>query len=87
MDAGAKLREVQPQPLLALVLDGLSEIELTPSKFFPVQRGSPLSYHCPPPQETSSDIILHHLAPEFPALLLPLDQHTFSNLDFVLTLH
>lgn len=77
--------EVQPQPLIALVLDGLSEIELTPSKFGPVPRGSPLSYHCPPPLERSSDLILHHLAPEFPAL--PLDQHTFYNLDFVPTLH
>ncbi|RXN06811.1 hypothetical protein ROHU_026778 [Labeo rohita] len=84
MAAGAKLHKVQPQPLIALVLDGLSEIELTPSKFGPVPRGSPMSYHCPP--ETSSDITLHHLAPEFPALPLPLDR-AFSNLSFVPTLH
>ncbi|KAK0152188.1 hypothetical protein N1851_006420 [Merluccius polli] len=87
MAAGAKLREVQPQPLIALVLDGLSDIRLTPSKFGPVPHGSPLSYHCPPPLETSNDIILHHLAPEFPALPLPLHQNHLSNLDFVPTLH
>ncbi|KAK0146400.1 putative RNA-directed DNA polymerase from transposon BS [Merluccius polli] len=58
MAAGAKLHEVQPQPLIALVLDGLSDI-LTLSKFGPVPHGSPLSYHCPPPLETSNDIILH----------------------------
>ncbi|RXN14392.1 hypothetical protein ROHU_028671 [Labeo rohita] len=84
MAAGAKLHEVQPQLLTALVLDGLSEIELTPSKFGPVPRGSPMSYHCPP--ETSSDVTLHHLAPEFPALPLPLDR-AFSSLSFVPTLH
>ncbi|KAK0156403.1 hypothetical protein N1851_000319 [Merluccius polli] len=74
MAAGAKLREVQPQPRIALVLDGLLH-------------GSPLPYHCPPPLETSNDIILHHLAPEFPALPLPLHQNHLSNLDFVPTLH
>ncbi|KAL0198877.1 hypothetical protein M9458_007417, partial [Cirrhinus mrigala] len=84
MAAGAKLHEMQPQPLIALVLDGLSEIELTPSKFGPVPCGSPMSYHCPP--ETSSDVTLHHLAPELPALPLPLDR-AFSNLSFVPTLH
>jgi len=85
MAAGAKMHKVQPQPLIALVLDSLSEIELTPSKFGPVPRGSPLSYHFPPALETSSDLILHHFAPEFPTL--PLDQHHFYNLDFVPTLH
>ncbi|XP_049910200.1 uncharacterized protein LOC126396291 [Epinephelus moara] len=83
MASGAKLRQEQPQPLIALVLDGMSEIELTPSKFGPVPQGSPLSYHCPP--EKSSDLILHHLAPEFPGL--PFMQHTFSKLHFVPTLH
>lgn len=33
MAAGAKLCEEQPQPLIVLVLDCLSEIELVPSKF------------------------------------------------------
>ncbi|KAL2104392.1 hypothetical protein ACEWY4_001260 [Coilia grayii] len=84
MAAGAKLHQVQPLPLIALVLDGLSDIELTPSKFGPVPRGSPMSYHCPP--ETSSDITLHQLSPEFPALPLPLDR-ALSNLSFVPTLH
>lgn len=42
MAAGAKLCKVQPQPLISLVLDGLSEIELTPSKFGPVPRGTPI---------------------------------------------
>lgn len=85
MAAGPKLREEQPQPLIALVLDGLSEIELVPSKFGPVPRGCPISYLCPP--ETSSDLIQHHLAPEFPVLPLPWSQHSLSNLYFVPTLH
>ncbi|XP_024153665.1 uncharacterized protein LOC112162181 isoform X2 [Oryzias melastigma] len=81
--SGEKLRQLQPQPLMALVLDGLSEIELTPSRFGPVPRGSPMSYHCPP--EKSSGYIVHHMAPEFPPL--PLMQHILSNMCFVPTLH
>ncbi|XP_051996604.1 uncharacterized protein LOC127653855 isoform X1 [Xyrauchen texanus] len=42
-----------------------------------------MSYHCPP--KKSSDLILHHMAPEFPSL--PLMQHTFPRLHFVPTLH
>ncbi|XP_029971119.1 uncharacterized protein LOC115405626 isoform X4 [Salarias fasciatus] len=48
MAAGPKLREEQPQPLITLVLDDWSEIELVPSKFGPVPRGCPMSYLCPP---------------------------------------
>ncbi|CAM4735664.1 unnamed protein product [Leuciscus chuanchicus] len=83
MASGSKLSQVQPQPLMAVVLDGVSEMELTPSKFGSVPRGSPMSYHCPP--KKSSDLLLHHMAPEFPSL--PLMQHTFPRLHFVLTLH
>ncbi|XP_073724349.1 uncharacterized protein [Misgurnus anguillicaudatus] len=43
MAAGGKMCEVQPQPLIALVLEGLCDMDLTPSKFGPVPRGSP--YH------------------------------------------
>lgn len=84
MASGGKLRQVQPQPLMAVVLDGLCEMELTPSKFGSVPRGSPLSYHCPP--KKSSDLIIHHMAPEFPSL--PLMQHTLHcTLHFVPSLH
>ncbi|CAM4574724.1 unnamed protein product [Leuciscus chuanchicus] len=83
MASGSKLSQVQLQPLMAVVLDGVSEMELTPSKFGSVPRGSPMSYHCPP--KKSSDLLLHHMAPEFPSL--PLMQHTFPRLHFVLTLH
>ncbi|KAJ8002276.1 hypothetical protein DPEC_G00178210 [Dallia pectoralis] len=83
MASGSKLSQVQPRPLMAVVLDGVSEMEQTPSKFVPVPRGSPMSYHCPP--KKSSDLILHHMAPEFPSL--PLMQHTFPRLHFVPTLH
>lgn len=81
--SGEKLRQLQPQPLIALVLDGLSNIELTPSKFGPVPRGSPMSYQCPP--EKSCGVILHHMAPEFPAL--PLMQHSLFPFYFVPTQH
>lgn len=83
MASGSKLSQVQPQPLMAVVLDGVSEMELTPSKFGSVPRGSPMSYHCPP--KKSSDLLLHHMAPEFPSL--PVMQHTFPRLHFVPTLH
>ncbi|XP_059366474.1 uncharacterized protein LOC132105410 [Carassius carassius] len=83
MASGSKLSQVQPQPLMAVVLDGVSEIELTPSKFGSVPCGSPMSYHCPP--KKSSDLLLHHMAPEFPSL--PVMQHTFPRLHFVPTLH
>ena len=69
---------------MAVVLDGLSELELTPSRFGSVPRGSPLSYHCPP--KKSCDLIRHHMAPEFPSL--PLMQHTLHcTLHFVPSLH
>jgi len=80
MASGSKLSQFLPHPLIAVVLDGLSEMELTPSKFGSVPRGS---YHCPP--KKSSDLILHHMASEFPSL--PLMQHTFPRLHFVPTLH
>lgn len=70
-------------PNLSWLLDGVSEMELTPSKFGSVPRGSPMSYHCPP--KKSSDLLLHHMAPEFPSL--PVMQHTFPRLHFILTLH
>ncbi|XP_077421170.1 uncharacterized protein LOC144051705 isoform X1 [Vanacampus margaritifer] len=84
MAAGDKLRKEEPQPLIALVLDHLSDIDLVPSRFGPVPRKCPISYLCPP--KTSGDLILHHLAPEFPALPLPRSRHLVSNLDFVPTL-
>ena len=84
MASGSQLCQVQPQPLMAVVLDGLSELELTPSRFGSVPRGSPLSYHCPP--KKSCDLIRHHMAPEFPSL--PLMQHTLHcTLHFVPALH
>ena len=84
MASGSQLCQVQPQPLMAVVLDGLSELELTPSRFGSVPRGSPLSYHCPP--KKSCDLIRHHMAPEFPSLLLM--QHTLHcTLHFVPSLH
>ncbi|XP_078808658.1 uncharacterized protein LOC110015650 isoform X1 [Oryzias latipes] len=73
MASGSKLSQVQPQSLMAVVLDGVSEMELSPSIFGSVPRGSPMSYHCPP--KKSSDLLLHHMAPEFPSL--PVMQHTF----------
>ena len=83
MASGGKLCQVPPQPLIAVVLDGLCEMELTPSKFGCVPHGSPLSYRCPP--KKSSDLIIHHMAPEFPSL--PLMQHTLHcTLHFVPTL-
>lgn len=83
MASGAKLRQLHPQCLMALVLDDSEELELTPSKFGPVPRGSPMSYHCPP--EKTTGFILHHMAPEFPTL--PLMQHSLSSLQFVPTIH
>ncbi|ROL51055.1 hypothetical protein DPX16_14586 [Anabarilius grahami] len=71
--------------LMALVLDDseVLELTLTPSKFGPVPRGSPMSYLCPPEKDTG--FILHHMAPEFPTL--PLMQHSLSSLHFVPTIH
>ncbi|XP_023815980.1 uncharacterized protein LOC111948229 [Oryzias latipes] len=83
MASGSKLSQVQPQSLMAVVLDGVSEMELSPSIFGSVPRGSPMSYHCPP--KKSSDLLLYHMAPEFPSL--PVMQHTFPRLHFVPTLH
>uniref|UniRef100_A0AAV2MH39 Uncharacterized protein n=1 Tax=Knipowitschia caucasica TaxID=637954 RepID=A0AAV2MH39_KNICA len=46
--SGDKLRQLESPPLIALVLEALSTLELVPSKFGPVPRGSPMSYQCPP---------------------------------------
>uniref|UniRef100_A0AAV2J1L6 Uncharacterized protein n=1 Tax=Knipowitschia caucasica TaxID=637954 RepID=A0AAV2J1L6_KNICA len=81
--SGEKLCQLESPPLIALVLEGLSTLELVPSKFGPVPRGSPMSYQCPP--EKSCDvIIIHHTAPDFPAL--PLMFHSLTNMCFVPTL-
>lgn len=48
MASGTKLSQIHPRPLLAHILEGMSKIELVPSQFGPVPRGSPLSYQCPP---------------------------------------
>uniref|UniRef100_A0A3Q3AYZ8 YqaJ viral recombinase domain-containing protein n=1 Tax=Kryptolebias marmoratus TaxID=37003 RepID=A0A3Q3AYZ8_KRYMA len=70
-------------PLILLVLDGLSTLELVPSKFGPVPQGSPMSYQSPL-EKSCGSIILHHIAPDFPAL--PLMLHNLPNMCFVLTL-
>ncbi|CAL9695380.1 unnamed protein product [Knipowitschia caucasica] len=81
--SGEKLRQLESPTLIALVLEGLSTLELVPSKFGPVPRGSPMSYQCPP--EKSCDvIIIHHTVPDFPAL--PMMFHSLTNMCFVPTL-
>ncbi|MEQ2215767.1 hypothetical protein XENOCAPTIV_005726 [Xenoophorus captivus] len=42
-----------------------------------------MSYQCPP-QKSCSSILLHHMAPDFPAL--PLMLHSLPNMCFVATL-
>ncbi|XP_035992601.1 uncharacterized protein LOC118563079 [Fundulus heteroclitus] len=81
--SGEILRQLESPPLIAVVLDGLSNLELVPSKFGPVPQGSPMSYQCPP-EKSSGSIILHHMAPDFPSL--PLMLHRFPNMCFVPTL-
>uniref|UniRef100_A0A1A8RJT9 YqaJ viral recombinase domain-containing protein n=1 Tax=Nothobranchius rachovii TaxID=451742 RepID=A0A1A8RJT9_9TELE len=73
MAAGPKLHKLQPQPLIASVLDGMSGIEVVPSKFGPVPRGCPISNLCPP--EITSILIQHNLAPEFPVLPITSNDH------------
>ncbi len=46
--SGAKLSQINPKPLLAHILEGMSKVELVPSQFSHVPLGSPLSYQCPP---------------------------------------
>lgn len=46
--SGAKLSQINPKPLLAHILDGMSKVELVPSQFSPVPHGNPLSYQCLP---------------------------------------
>ncbi|XP_023194429.1 uncharacterized protein LOC111609547 isoform X1 [Xiphophorus maculatus] len=43
-----KLHQLESQPLIALDLDGLSNLQLVPSKFGPVPQGSLISYLRPP---------------------------------------
>ncbi|XP_003198385.3 uncharacterized protein isoform X1 [Danio rerio] len=77
--SGAKLNQIDPKPLLAHILGGMSEMELVSSQFGPLPRGSPLSYHYP---LTAAD----QPTVDFPNL--PVCGSQFStNLNFVPTHH
>lgn len=77
--SGATLSQITPRPLIANILEGISNLELVPSQFGPVPRGCTLSYQCPP------------LTPEKPVIdfpPLPLPGFSFSsNFAFVPNLH
>ncbi|XP_049334766.1 uncharacterized protein LOC111193945 [Astyanax mexicanus] len=77
-----KLSQVSPRPLLATVLESLSDVEIFPSKFGPVPRGSTLSYQCPlvSTVTTGPDTV------NFP--VLPVAGHSLgSNFNFVPSHH
>ncbi|XP_035282894.1 uncharacterized protein LOC118232225 [Anguilla anguilla] len=74
LSLGERLKSLRPQPLISLVLHGLSELSLVDSRFGPVLQGSPLSYQCPPVVATSH--VKHPDAPAFPKH--PVDGAKFS---------
>lgn len=75
----ASIISIQPQPLIAKIVNGMSAVTMVSSKLGEVPKGSLLSYQCPVVLPT--DVLIHPNAPESPPL--PVPQYTLPQYHFV----